>query len=258
MISNNCNSSTEPSISSDNLSRQLSEELEVLSKLLYRNQNQHGKTRYYRQIKKFYKTVTLLPIADFANFEAAVLHSARAMQGKYDRDESKIAIACCNDLDKLLTQCSEVRDWALKASESILIQLEMQVFVALLTAFLSCIARAFRLLKLVYQKFAPYREAIIVNLRRITLLNPVAATWVVEAINGLTSTTNDSLLNETISSHDVRVAAVGRSTAAASGIKDLPLSDEDIGEGVLVRDLKDHAVNRNPDKFSGSEKRKRI
>ncbi len=226
-------SSEESTTSCESLSCQMTDELEVLSKLLYRNQNQHGKTKYYRQIKIFYKIVNQIPLDSMQDAFLCILSSVKCTQGnKYEHDDCRRAFACCRDVCILANQCSSAMVWALKASESLRLQLEIQVFVTLLTSFLASIARIWTLLKFMNKKFLPYRDIICSNLRGIVLVNPAKTEWITEALNDLPIIQDVGciLLNDSASGKFSNLQA-------EEGSRKHVVEDDDVGEELLVSQL---------------------
>lgn len=239
--------------SCESLSCQMTEELEVLSKLLYRNHNQHGKTKYYRQIKKFYNIVDQLPLHSMQNAFLCILSSVKCTQGnKYERDDCRTAVACCRDVCILVNQCTSAMAWALKASESVRLQLEMQVFVTLLTAFLASVARTCTLLKLINKKFHPYRDILTSNLRGIILLNPAKAEWIAKALDDLPIAQGDGCILRDDSTTGTFKDIISKN----SGLRKHVVDDDDVGEELSVSQLSasDNAnVKVKKQRMSGSK-----
>jgi hypothetical protein len=125
---------------------------------MYRNKNQHGKTKHYRCLAKVHKNLTMIPIDRLAVFESAICEVIIGTSGKKAR--LKEASIYVSDLKTLLEICVETSDWCLKARDAIQVQLQQKVFVPLLTAYLTITARIFTLLEKVQTKFYSLFESL--------------------------------------------------------------------------------------------------
>lgn len=162
----------------------ISEEFTVLYKILYRNKNQHGKTKIYCSLVKLTQLIKIFP--DFQKLSALEIGALKVLcssDSNFElQDVSKIYVDCTKDIFNSVKLGCEIIKWASVAARSLGMQISQQTFVSLYSVSIAAVAKIFRNMAFITTHFDSLLQSMMSKLRQLTVTNPAFEVDIMEVL----------------------------------------------------------------------------
>lgn len=118
----------------------------MLSKLIYRNFNQHRKTKVFKSLHKVHQLMKVLLSIQLLQFGADTEQKLRLLQqaAKVSSRDFTACLRCVEIMHEILRMGTEAAQWLQRSGSLLREQLSILVFIPLYTTFLALVARTLR------------------------------------------------------------------------------------------------------------------
>jgi len=208
-------------------------ELDVLAKILYRNHNQHGRTKLFNYLKRVKKTLAFLSresVVVVHKSGASVLRLKTTLSSSTD---ASTRIDCLTEQRRVMVICIDVSRYCIKAVEVLKAEIAHQHFVPLFTTILALASRLLRCLVNITSIVHAQHDALLTQLSNVCLLNPRYLVLVQNAISEVKlCATDQSLLSVLLNEEVVAVGVVKQQNEIETKTVVTTIDRDDEGEEV--------------------------
>ena len=222
----------------------LAEEESTLGKLLYRNQNQHGKSKLFAFLKRVKRCLPFLQrdrVSELCRAGESVLRLKTTSASTSDVSQR---LECLRNQHKAKLICLEGSEYCVKALEVLKDQLGRLLFVPLFTTLLAATSRILQCLVSILTAVHAQHQALIVQLNNVSLLSPKHQPAIAGGIAQVQlASPRDALLLDALISAPPPTAAAAAAALAPAPDFPIPASnahapaandfDDDLGEEVV-------------------------
>mmetsp|Transcript_33612 Transcript_33612/g.32088 ORF Transcript_33612/g.32088 Transcript_33612/m.32088 type:complete len:485 (+) Transcript_33612:147-1601(+) len=167
------NASQQPLFTFPQCTAHLKSECEILSKLIYRNNNQHRSTKVFCSLKKASKIMQLIPSEELESLNSQAEKNLRLMQNpKVNTRDLTASIRCAQQLYKAISIGIEAAMWFNRSARLLHLQLSQLLFVPLYTIFLALTARSLNSLSILIFQFDLQFFSLKSQIQHIAAVNP--------------------------------------------------------------------------------------
>ena len=211
----------------------------LLGKLLYRNQNQHGKSKLFNYLKRVRRTLLFLPrdrVSELNKLGEAVLRLKTSSSSSGDMS-SRLEVL--SNQQKATRACLECGEYCLKALDVLKDQLTRQLFVPLFTTLLALTCRILQCVSTIVVAVQSQHQALVVQLKNVSLLSSKNKIAITDAMDRARLSSEQELLLSVIANRPDREKDA---PAAAAALQPAPLNAfDDEGEEISASSINEAA-----------------